>query len=326
MVAVGNPVMLHFLLNVDVMGFKAAPYAGLFSREMEYPAVKLNLKVNPHARLSLLPQLGGFIGADTTACLLSLPRSSNSSFLMIDLGTNCEIVLCHQDKIWAASAAAGPAFEGGNISCGIRAGSGAIDQVYISDGEMRFNTIGEKARGLCGSGIIDLVAVLLEAGFIDERGSFTARAYDHLNISEGQSGPEIILMPGEETDNNLPLVFTQQDVRQVQLAKGAVRTAIDILLRQARLQPGKLHDIYLAGTFGSYLRPANLLLIGMIPKVDLQIIKNIGNAAALGAIMALRDDVIYDEAAQIKKVVQCVELAEQSDFQKLFLENINFIR
>ncbi len=323
---VGNPVMLHFLLGLNTSGFGAAPYMGALSEAIEIPANSLGLKVNPLAGLNILPQLGGFVGADTTACLLTLSPGENDTFLMIDIGTNGEIVVAYRGKMWAASAAAGPAFEGGAVSCGMRAGYGAIDKVASNDGKLEFRVIGEGLpRGICGSGIIDLIAVLLKNGCMDRNGNFTEQGALQLEMRIGEHGSEIILVRGEDTMTGTPLIFNQEDIRQVQLARSAIRTAIDILLKKAKIDVHKLDNIYLAGAFGSYLDPANLLNIGLIPAVDASKIRNIGNAAAEGAILALLSDDKSKEAVTIKSRVQYVELAQQEEFQALFLKNLNFV-
>jgi uncharacterized 2Fe-2S/4Fe-4S cluster protein (DUF4445 family) len=324
--AVGNPVMLHFLLGLNTSGFGTAPYTGALSEEMQILASPLGLKVSRLAKLNILPQLGGFVGADTTACLLTLSPGENDKFLMIDIGTNGEIVVAYRGKMWAASAAAGPAFEGGAVSCGMRAGYGAIDKVLWVEGKLEFRVIGEGLpRGICGSGIIDLVAVLYKNDCLDGNGNFTEQAALQLELRTGQHGSEIILVRGEETLTGTPLIFNQEDIRQVQLARSAIRTAIDILLKKAGIDVHKLDNIYLAGAFGNYLDPASLLKIGLIPPVDVSKIRNIGNAAAEGAILALLSDDKHKEAATIKLRVQFVELAQQEEFQALYLKNINFI-
>jgi uncharacterized 2Fe-2S/4Fe-4S cluster protein (DUF4445 family) len=321
--AVGNPVMLHLLLGLNTSGFGGTPYTGAVSEAMEILAKPMGLKVNSLARLNILPQLGGFVGADTTACLLTLSPTENDTFLMIDIGTNGEIVVAYRGKMWAASAAAGPAFEGGAVSCGMRAGSGAIDKVVSSEGKLKFRVIGEGLpRGMCGSGIIDLISELLKIGCLDGNGNFTEQCAIQFEMRTGEHGSEIILIRGEETLTGIPLIFNQEDIRQVQLARSAIRTAIDILLKRAKIDVYKLDNIYLAGAFGTYLDPANLLNIGLIPPVDVSKIRNIGNAAAEGAILALLSDEKANEATTIKSQVQYVELAQQEDFQDLFLKNI----
>jgi len=322
---VGNPIMLHFFLGLDVAGFAAAPFIGLFSASLEMNVRDIGLNISPLASLLVLPQLGGFVGADTTACLLTLRNCFQGTFLLLDIGTNAEIVLCHRGRLWACSAAAGPAFEGGALSSGMRAGPGAIDQFFFKDGRIKDTSIGTgPVRGICGSGVIDLMAVLLEADCVGADGSISSLITEHFQIREGSRGSEIIIRSADESSNATPIVFNQEDIRQVQLAKGAIRTAIDILLRKARLKAADLEKIYLAGTFGTYLQAQSLIRIGLLPAIDPARIENIGNAAADGAILALMSIECVKEAARIKKQVSYVELAEQADFQEIFLHNLNF--
>ncbi|HWQ74426.1 MAG TPA: ASKHA domain-containing protein [Syntrophomonas sp.] len=323
--AVGNPVMLHFFTGLSTEGFNAAPFGGLFAASLEIGAAQLQLKVNSLARLMIPPQLGGFVGADLTACLITLQNSFNSSFLLCDIGTNSEIAVCSQGEIWVSSAAAGPALEGGALSCGMRAGVGAIERFRLNGLSLEYQVIGGTApKGICGSGAVDLLAVLLESGCINRNGIFTARAEEYFRVRTGKNGQEIILPEGNEASAIAPLTFTQEDVRQLQLAKGAIRTAIDALLKKARLQPAQLERIYLAGAFGSYLDAENLIKIGLLPEVKAERIKNIGNAAAEGAMITLISAAGRAAADQIKQKVQHVELANQPNFQEKFLENLNF--
>lgn len=323
--AVGNPVMLHLLLGLNVQDLGRAPYLGIFGEDIETSAADLGLQVNPLGQIRTLPQLGGFVGADTTACLLTLASAAEDTYLLIDIGTNGEIVLHHDNRMWAASAAAGPAFEGGAISCGMRAGQGAIDKVTSSDKSLVFRVIGAGSpRGICGSGLIDLAANLLRNGILDRNGNIVDSPGWEPMIRSGAKGPELVLVDEGESFSGVPLLLNQEDVRQLQLARSAIRTAIEILMEQAGITSGQLQRVYLAGVFGSYLDPASVLEMGLIPAVDRDKIKNLGNAAAEGAIMALLSQHEFAKAALIKTRVQYIELADQAKFQELFIRNLNF--
>ncbi len=323
--AVGNPVMLHFLLGLNTSCFGSAPYNGIFSEEIQVSASSLGLNVNPLSQLAILPQLGGFVGSDTTACLLTLLPREKESFILIDIGTNGEIVLHNQGRMWAASAAAGPAFEGGAISCGMRAGQGAIDKVFFENGKFSYRVIGEvPPRGICGSGIVDLIAILLKSAYLDTRGNFTEKVSAQFETRIGERGMELVLVPGEQTLSGIAIILNQEDIRQVQLARSAIRAAIDIMLIKAEMKLKAIDKIYVAGTFGTYLDPNSIQGIGLLPPVDIDKIKNIGNAAANGAILALLSLDKMNEASIIKSKVQYLELAEQENFQALFLKNIDF--
>jgi uncharacterized 2Fe-2S/4Fe-4S cluster protein (DUF4445 family) len=323
--AVGNPVMLHFFLGLTTDGFNAAPFSGIFSTSLKISAAQLELHVNRLAKLIIPPQLGGFVGADMTACLITLQKCFDTAFLLCDIGTNGEIAVCNKGEIWTSSAAAGPALEGGALRCGMRAGAGAIERFCLQDKKLAYQVIGSTAaKGICGSGAVDLLALLLANDCISREGTFTERAGEFFTIQEGHDGQEIILLDQADTVTGNPLVFTQEDIRQMQLAKAAIRTGIDILMKKAHLQPSALEKVYIAGSFGSYLDADNLLEIGLLPAVKRERIKNIGNAAAEGAMITLLSNTGLADADRIRKKVHHVELANQPDFQERFLQNLNF--
>jgi len=323
--AVGNPVMLHFLAGIYTAGFEGAPYAGVFAGRLELEAAEMGLSTHPECCLTLLPQLGGFVGADTTACLLMLKPYHQKTFLLLDIGTNGEIVLGHEGRMWTASAAAGPAFEGGAVTCGMRAGIGAVDKMSWSDAQLHKRVIGGgMPRGICGSGIIDLVSLLLANGFIDRQGTFTAKVDDWFKSRVGQRGHEIFLAGEDEVPGNGLLVFNQEDLRQFQLARSALRTAIEIMLQEAGIDAGRLEYVFLAGAFGTYVDPDSIINIGIIPPVDVDKIKNIGNAAADGAVMALLSPRLMEEAEGLQTRVAYIELALRDEFQALFIKNLDF--
>ncbi len=323
---VGNPVMVHLFLGLNPKGFAAAPYSGIFADELVVRAGEVGLYANPDARVIIPPQIGGFVGADTIACLLTIADYKSSRFLLIDIGTNGEIILGNRGRMWAASAAAGPAFEGGSITSGARAGNGIIDKVSINeDGKLEFNILGDKpVKGICGSGLIDLCACMLKAGFMDNNGIISQLANDVLEVRQGLRGPEIILLQDGNTLKGSPIVFNQEDIRQIQLAKAAVRTAVDILLKEAQLDFSDLDKIYLAGAFGNYLNPEHSMTIGLIPPVVKDRIVNIGNAAGQGAIIALLSPVKRNEAKILKDKVEYIELANRPDFEEMYINNLNF--
>lgn len=318
---VGNPVMLHFLLCFQVGGFGFAPYCGLFTSDYLSSAATLGIKANPEAAVWLLPQIGGFAGSDLLAGLMTISSRMELRFLYIDIGTNGEILVGNKGKFWAASAAAGPAFEGGALSSGMRADAGAIDRVRLQDGSLEFHMLGQiPARGICGSGIIDLVGCLLEAGYLDAKGIFTDAASEKLAMRAGARGAELLLY----SQGTAEVTFNQDDVRQVQLAKSAIRTAIEILIDKAGLKLRDLDVVILAGAFGSYIDPEQAIRIGLLPEVETGLVKNVGNAAAKGAVMALVSPSYQETARSLCSRVQYVELAADTDFQRLFLKNINF--
>lgn len=319
---VGNPVMLHFFLKLSSNGFAAAPYCGLFLRGFRTGANILGIDANPEAGVWVMPQIGGFVGADTVAGLLSLPSITDLNFIYIDIGTNGEVVIGNRKGLWAASAAAGPAFEGGGISRGMRAIPGAVDRVrWSAEGQLSCHVLGGiEPKGFCGSGIIDLTGCLLEKGYLDDSGQFNEQAGDVLDMRNGSRGAELVL----ESSGSSKLAFDQEDVRQVQLAKSAIRTAIEILMKRSGMDRRDLDAVFLAGSFGSYIDPEQAIRIGILPEVETDKIRNMGNAAAHGAVMALISPRARDEAGKIGSMTRHVELADQEEFQDLFLKFINF--
>ncbi|QGT99012.1 hypothetical protein SYNTR_0419 [Candidatus Syntrophocurvum alkaliphilum] len=324
-VVVGNPVMLHFLSGLDVSGFGSSPFVGVIADEFVLKANSIGLNVNEMANMILLPQLGGFVGADTTACMLNLPYNSNSNFLLIDIGTNGEIVLCKNRELWATSAAAGPAFEGGSLKCGTRAIQGSIDRVFLQDRKFRFNVIGNTlAKGICGSGVIDLIACLRQVDCLDENGVIKNNIKTYFDVLDENNYNEIVIINGESTYNGYPIIFTQEDIRQVQLAKAAIRSAVEVLMTVAKLDYKDLDNIYLAGAFGSFIDPENAIKIGLLPNVAKNKIKNIGNAALDGAILALINKGIKEKAKDLKNITKIIDLANTDNFNDIYIKNIGF--
>ncbi|NLJ71561.1 MAG: DUF4445 domain-containing protein [Syntrophomonadaceae bacterium] len=323
---VGNPVMLHFFTRISVQGFANYPYLAAFREELSILAKDIGLSGHSAAVVNVLPQIGGFVGADTTAALLNLAEVK-SSYLLIDIGTNGEIVLHKDGEMWATSTAAGPAFEGGQISSGMRASPGSIDKVFLDENKVfNFNIIGqeEPVRGLCGSGIIDLVASLFEVNYIDKNGIIQEKEEMQFKILHNGVEKQLVIYDEEDILPGQPILFTQEDIRQIQLAKSAIRTGIDLLLERAKVTYEELDNIYLAGAFGNYLNPVSSITIGLLPPIEPSKVVNIGNAAGNGAILALISSANRELAKNITENINYVELANNPDFQARFLENLNF--
>ncbi len=322
---VGNPVMLHFFTNISVKGFTSSPYGGAFIDELYLRAKELGVTINEEACISLLPQIGGFVGADTVAALLNLEEKT-ISYLLVDIGTNGEIVLHKDGQMWATSAAAGPALEGGHITCGVRAGSGSIDKVWLGENDgLEFNLIGEKpVKGLCGSAIIDLTAVLLKGKYIDNNGIINQESKQGIKVIDGDSNRHLIIYDQEDILPGQPIIFSQEDIRQVQLAKSALRTAIDLLLEKAKISYDDIDKIFLAGAFGNFLNPVNAISIGLLPPIEPHKVVNIGNAAANGAILSLLSKSKRTYAAKLARNIKYIELANNQNFQEQFINNLNF--
>lgn len=330
--AVGNTTMSHLLLGVDPQSLALAPFSPGFTGPVTKKAKELNLIIDENAQVNVLPNIAGHVGSDIVAVLLSSGLSSmEGANLAIDIGTNGEIVLANSGKVLACSTAAGPAFEGACIQHGMRAATGAIEGVKIQDGEVILSVIeDEKPVGICGSGLIDCVAELLKAGIITEKGKLLSREEaeeaglpDSLSkrLLGGESGKIFILYADEEGHE---IYITQKDIREVQLAKGAIRAGVQIMMQELGLEDSHLNNVFLAGAFGNYIKKESALTIGLLPAVSRDKVISIGNAAGAGACMALLSKSSLEEANRLAEEVNHIELAEHPDFQKVYLQAMYF--
>lgn len=329
-VIVGNTAMLHLLIGVDARFLAQYPYVPAFRAALRLDARELGLRIHPRGRVYLLPAIGRFVGGDTTGVILATDLLRRESLtLAIDIGTNGEIVLGRRGWGIACSTAAGPAFEGATIVHGMRAEKGAIDALWLDNGELKFHVIGEvQPRGICGSACIDLVAVLLSVGAIEPSGRMLppedlppdVPANLRERVRRGERGVEFVLAEVE----GRTITFTSSDVRQVQLAKGAIATGMQLLLRRAGVGIADVDQILVAGGFGNYIRPENAIRIGLLPPVDPGKIRFVGNAALTGAEMALLSRKAREEASSAAAQVEYVEIAAEPEFQDLFAENMFF--
>ncbi|MBD3376519.1 DUF4445 domain-containing protein [candidate division KSB1 bacterium] len=310
----GNSAMLHLLLAIDTRSLAQLPFSPVFRTMDTVSASDMGLKINPRARIRLLPIIGRHVGGDATGVLLSLESELRGTWLAIDIGTNGEILLCHEGQIWATSAAAGPAFEGTQISQGMRAAPGAIERVFFKEHRFVCNTIADQLpKGICGSGLIDAIGTALQEGLVDSTGRIIHSDKNKTVIKD----PLALLLTPE-------VILTQKDIRQVQLAKGAIATGIDILMSTAGLGIDDLNAIYLAGAFGQYVRPDMAQAIGLFPQVPLEHVQVIGNAAATGAERVLISRAQMEIANKIARETTYIELADHPDFQERFAENMLF--
>jgi len=325
---VGNTCMHHLLLGLAPGQLAVMPYVPVVTAAQDLAAAELGLAVNPAARCYLLPNIAGFVGADTMGVLLAadLDRSEDLR-VAIDIGTNGEVVVAGGGRIIACSTAAGPAFEGATISRGMRATSGAIDSVTIDD-EVRFTTInGAGARGICGSGLIDAVAEMRRARVVDETGRMLSPAHaDRLppplarRLQGPPERPEFVLAWPQQTQNGEPLTVTARDVRQLQLAKGALYTGVDILLEEMGATASQVHEIVLAGAFGNYVKRESAVAVGLIPALPLERIRSIGNAAGEGAKLALASAPARRRVEELAARVEYVELSARPGFHLRFAD------
>ena len=333
-VIVGNTCMHHILLGIDPSHVGLAPYAPVMRHPLVLPARELFLKVNPEARVCLLPIVAGFVGADAVGVALATRIAETPDLrIAVDIGTNGEVLLGSRDRLWACSAPAGPALEGAQLRHGMRGALGAIDRVWLEDGDLRVQTIGDApAQGICGSGVIDAIAVLLDTGAVDWMGLIAVEERDRLPAPlrarvcvRGEERVVILVRPGEG-DAPREILLTQDDIRQVQLCKGALASGAAMLQRIAGVAPEQVSELMLAGGFGNYLSIRSALRIGLIPPLPASRIRYVGNAAALGAQLALMSEAERARADRIARRIEHVSLAAHPDFQDVFVDCLNFPR
>ena len=332
-VVVGNTCMHHVLLGIDPSWVGLAPYAPVMRHALTLAAKDLFLKVAPEARVCLLPIVAGFVGADAVAVALATHIDEGDALrIAVDIGTNGEVLLGSAARLIACSAPAGPAFEGGQIRHGMRGALGAIDRVTVDD-DVRVHTIGEgDALGICGSGLLDLVAGLLDAGVIDWTGLIQVERRDALPpglrdrvLARGEERQVVVLRTGEAGAAR-EIVLTQDDVRQLQLAKGAIASGIAMLQHVAGVPAERIAELMLAGGFGNYLSIASAVRIGLIPALGEGRVRYVGNAAALGAQLCLLSEAERARADALARRIEHVSLAAHPDFEQIFVDCMNFPR
>ena len=330
MVLVGNSTMHHLLLNLPPKDLGLAPFVPAIHSSVDVKARELDLQINPSGNIHILPTIASFVGADTSAMILAEePHKQDENWLLIDVGTNAELVLGNRKRLVCTSTPTGPALEGAHVEYGMRAAPGAIERVQIDEKtlEPRYKIIGEddwntgKAKGICGSAIIDAVAELFRAGIVDSRGKFK-KGLTSKRIRETESGWEYVIAWAEETSIGRDIPMTQQDVRQIQLAKAALFVAARTLLKRSGLQtPDK---IILAGGFGSYIDKEKAMLIGLIPDCELDRVYAVGNAAGDGARIALLNVEKRNEIDSVTRRVERFELPTDPEFQNQFMLATSF--
>lgn len=325
LVFAGNTCMHHLFFGLDVSSLGKAPYIPSHTGSLTVSAKELGIDINPKGQIYSLPVLAGFLGADAAAVAVTAALDCyEGTRLAIDIGTNGEILLCTKGKIYGCSSPAGPAFEGAQISCGMRAYTGAISYMRIEDGKVRYSVVGSsKPKGITGSGLVDAAAQLVKEGLLDTNGRFTKEKKGKL-IRKGPDGPELLVAKKKDTLHGKDIVITQKDIRQLQLAKAAIASGISVLLEVAGLSPGDIDDIYVAGAFGNYIDRGSAMAIGLLPEIDPKRIVSIGNAAAIGAKRALVSMVERARAGTIEKKMNYIELAGRKDFQDIFMSHISF--
>jgi uncharacterized 2Fe-2S/4Fe-4S cluster protein (DUF4445 family) len=316
---VGNTAMTHLLLQLPVHQLATAPYVAATSDPLDVPAAEVGLTMAPGAYLHIPPCIGGFVGADHTAMILACDLDkSEKTVLGIDIGTNSEISLRKPGTpfLTSVSCASGPAFEGAHISEGMRAAAGAIEKVRITADGVAFTTIDdEPAIGLCGSGIIDAAAELYRAGMINSRGRFQR---DHSRVQDSSRGPAFTLVPAGQSGTEKDLRISQQDINEIQLAKGAIHAGLKILLEVTDTPLEAVKEVVIAGAFGSFLNVENALALGLFPDLPNAIYRQVGNAAATGAKWLLLSQTARRRAREIKNHTRYNELTTYPNFNRAF--------
>ncbi len=319
---VGNTAMHHIFFGIPPQSLASAPYAPVVRTSLAIPASQGGLDVYPFGKVSALPNVAGFVGADAVADLLSSGLYDDRKVgMMIDIGTNTEIVAGNRDRLISCSCASGPAFEGAHIRFGMRASTGAIERVWIDrkTKEVMYTTVEDRpARGICGSGIVDAVSEMLNAGILDASGKIAVGG-GAPGVRRGEGGvPEFVLVDARETETGEEIVVTQHDIQEIQLAKAAIFTGVATLMRKLKVRPSDIDRVYAAGAFGTYVDAESAINIGMYPDVPADRISFIGNAAGSGARMALKSVKARDLAERLSREVKYVELASEKDFQQEF--------
>ncbi|MFA7372424.1 MAG: ASKHA domain-containing protein [bacterium] len=328
---VGNTCMSHIFWGLDVRALATAPYTAVTSDEVCADAVSAGIgSINPAADVFTLPNVAGFVGADTVGAILATGiEEADELKLIVDIGTNGEMVLGNRERMIACSAAAGPAFEGAHISRGMRAVPGAIDGVRIENERVVCSVIGEtEAVGFCGSGLIDAVALFRRCGLIDESGYIISgeealersRAVKGIRLAEEDGASSILF--GDSADGRVKI--TQRDIREVQLAKAAIRAGAILLLKYFGCEEKDISLLLLAGAFGNYINKSSALEIGLLPAIDAKRIISAGNAAGVGAVKALASLDDRYRARRLAQKVEYIELSLNADFQREFVASMLF--
>ncbi len=325
---VGNTVMHHIFLNISPVNVGVSPFVPAVQDAVNVKAAELGIGVNESANVHVLPVEAGFVGADNVGVLIAeAPYEKDEMQLIIDIGTNGEILVGNRNKLLSASCATGPALEGAHIKFGMRAAPGAIERVRISpEGlSVEYQVIpgenGRQARGICGSGIIDAIAEMFRAGIIEKSGRFNKSLSSPRIVLDGKS-KEFVLVPKDESAVGKDITIAAGDVRAVQLAKSAIYAGSKILMKRLGIE--KLDRVVLAGAFGSYIDRACAMMMGMFPDCPLENVVAVGNAAGDGARMALLDLTKRREASEQARQVEYVELTLEKDFEREFVEAMHF--
>ncbi|HET9094947.1 MAG TPA: ASKHA domain-containing protein [Solirubrobacteraceae bacterium] len=328
----GNQTMMQIALGIDPEPLSMAPFAVATNRFPDARATDFGVPVHPRAHAYVFPSLGAYVGGDIVAGMLATGLTRDQRLrLFIDVGTNSEIALGSSERVLATAAPAGPAFEAAQIRCGMRAADGAIEGVKIDGDELALQVIGDtEPVGLCGSGVVDVVAELVQAGLLDHSGRFApveTVAEERPRLAErfamiGQERVFVLHPRGASAEESV--FISQRDVRELQFAKASIATGWQILLRDLGVEASEIQQVLLAGSFGAYLTPLSAVRIGLVPKLALPRIVSAGNVAGEGAKIAALSARERAEADAILREVQYVELSGRADFNDLFIDQLSF--
>ncbi|TDO90118.1 uncharacterized 2Fe-2S/4Fe-4S cluster protein (DUF4445 family) [Halanaerobium saccharolyticum] len=317
LIVAGNTTMLHLFLGVNPASIARSPYRPIFLEKLDFKAKELGIKINKNAEVSLLPSVSGYVGADIIAGVVATEFDSRKTpTIFIDIGTNGEIVVISDDKMAATSTAAGPALEGMNIACGCRAEVGAIEAFSIDDNfNISYKTIAnKKAKGICGSGLIDITANLVNRKIILKNGRFNKNLNKKLKAR----------LRDKKFYITEDIYISQKDIRQIQLAKGAIATGVKMLLEEIGISIVNVKEVIIAGSFGYHINPESIKEVGFIPEGFSGEITFVGNSSAQGARQALVNTNVLDKMVELRKKIMVLELSRKEDFQDYFIKELNF--
>ncbi len=322
-VVVGNTAMHHFFCGLPVTQLGSSPYVPAVSEELDFSAAEVGLNMAPGAQVHMPANIAGFVGADHTAALLSARmRKNGDAKVLVDIGTNTEISLAVGERLYTCSTASGPAFEGAHIRDGMRAAPGAIERVNLEGGKVVVTTIDGRAPvGICGTGILSAVAQMLDTGIIDRRGSLRRNA-EGVRLVDGRAA--FVLVTTAASGHGRDILITRRDINEIQLAKGAIRAGIEVLLEEAGLDAEQVAEWIIAGAFGTYLDIPSALRIGMFPNLPVERFHQVGNAAGVGAKQMLISCRKRQEAQSLVEGVDYIELTIYPGFNRRFVDAMYF--
>lgn len=317
-VCAGNTTMGHFLLGLPTENIRRYPYVATSVEPPPFRAVEVGIEINPRGLLYSLPGISAWVGSDITAGVLATGLYDHDEIsMLIDIGTNGETVIGNREWIVASSASAGPALEGASLNCGMQAERGAIERVFIRDGELAFTTIGgATARGICGSGIIDLLSVLLHMNIIDRTGNFVNARGKNFALINGKKS--YVIVDSERAYNGKPIYITESDIENIITAKAAIFAAMNILVKRLELDFSDISNFYIAGAFGNYINIESAIDIGLIPNIEREKIRFVGNTSISGAKIASFYQEAFKTIAEIRKKTTYYDLMGADDYVEEF--------